>query len=132
MFAIGEASRRSGVGIETIRYYEREGIVPKPGRLANGRRVYSLEAIGRLRFLKKCRDLGFSLAEAKALLGLAGAGASDCQAVQEMSARHLAAIRQKIRDLQKLEAAMTELMANCSAGNTGCPMLDALRGPGEV
>ncbi|MXN66562.1 MerR family transcriptional regulator [Stappia sp. GBMRC 2046] len=127
MFAIGEASRRSGVGIETIRYYEREGIVPRPERSANGRRVYSTEAIGLLKFLKNCRSLGFSLADAKALLDLSGSARSDCDAVLDVSKRHLRAIGEKIAELRKLEAALEELTANCSAGNTECPMLDTLR-----
>ncbi|MCD9150154.1 MerR family transcriptional regulator [Pseudophaeobacter flagellatus] len=74
MIAIGEASRQSGIGIETIRYYEREGIVPKPERAANNRRLYSVHDVGRLRLLKKCRDLGFPLADAKTLIDLSEGG----------------------------------------------------------
>lgn len=59
MFTIGKASEQSGVNIETIRYYEREGIVPKPGRSAGGRRLYSSDEIAKLRFVRRCRDLGF-------------------------------------------------------------------------
>ncbi|UWQ32382.1 MerR family transcriptional regulator [Leisingera sp. M527] len=70
MTAIGEASRQSGVSVETIRYYEREGIVPKPQRAPNNRRLYSARDVGRLRFLKRSRDLGFPLADAKTLLVL--------------------------------------------------------------
>jgi len=127
VFAIGEVSRKSGVSIETIRYYEREGIVPKPDRLPNGRRVYVSEEIGRFKFLKNCRDLGFSLPDAKALLDLSGAAHSDCEAVSRMSKTHLDSIRDKISELKKLDAALQELTANCSAGNTDCPMLDKLR-----
>ena len=127
MFAIGEASRRSGIGIETLRYYEREGVIPKPGRSTNGRRIYSTEAVGQLRFLKNCRDLGFSLADAKALLDLSGAAGPDCDAVTEMSQRHLRAVGDKISELRKLQAALEELTANCSAGKIHCPMLDKLR-----
>ncbi len=65
MFAIGEASRRSGVSVETIRYYEREGITAKPGRAANGRRLYSDAEISELAFIKRCRDLGFSLPDVR-------------------------------------------------------------------
>ena len=128
MFAIGEASRQSGVSIETIRYYEREGIVPPPERSANGRRIYSAEAIGRLKFLKNCRNLGFSLSDAKALLELSVGEHSDCDTVSRMGDRQLASTRKKIAELRRLEAALTELTANCSEGNTNCPMLDALRG----
>ncbi len=67
MVAIGEASRLSGVSIETIRYYEREGIISKAGRTASGRRTYSKAEISELRFIKRCRDLGFSIHDAVAL-----------------------------------------------------------------
>lgn len=127
MIAIGEASRQSGVGIETIRYYEREGIVPKPERAANNRRLYSAHDVGRLRFLKKCRDLGFPLTDAKMLLGLSEGGDADCQSVKEMTELHIADVREKISALKRLEAALSELMANCDSGNVSCPMLSQLR-----
>ncbi|MDC0739393.1 MerR family transcriptional regulator [Cognatishimia sp. SS12] len=127
MFAIGEASRQSGVGIETIRYYEREGIVPKPERASNNRRMYSTHDIGRLCFLKKCRDLGFPLADAKTLLGLSEGDSEDCQSVKDLAEHHVLNVREKIRKLRRLEAALTELTANCDSGNVSCPMLSQLR-----
>lgn len=127
MFAIGEASHQSGVGIETIRYYEREGFVPKPARAANGRRVYTAEDIGRLRLLKSCRDLGFTLADARTLLDLSEARNEDCAAVRDLSERQLRDVRAKIAELRRLETALAELTANCASGNTRCPMLGALR-----
>lgn len=127
MIAIGEASRQSGVGIETIRYYEREGIVPKPERAPNNRRIYSVQDVGRLRFLKKCRDLGFPLADSKALLLLSEGGGEDCQSVQELAELHITNIRDKIDELRRLEAALHELTANCASGNVSCPMLARLR-----
>jgi len=127
MIAIGEASRQSGVGIETIRYYEREGIVPKPERAANNRRLYSADDVGRLRFLKTCRDLGFPLADAKTLLGLSEGGGKDCQSVKEMAELHISNVREKIKELGRLEAALVELTANCDSGNVSCPMLSQLR-----
>lgn len=127
MFAIGEASRKSGVGIEAIRYYEREGIVPKPERASNNRRMYSTQDIGRLRFLKKCRDLGFPLADAKTLLDLSEGDSEDCQSVKNLAEHHVFNVREKIRELNRLEAALTELTANCGSGNVSCPMLSQLR-----
>ncbi|MEK6215855.1 MAG: MerR family transcriptional regulator [Boseongicola sp.] len=127
MIAIGEASQRSGVGIEAIRYYEREGIVPKPGRAANNRRLYSATDVGRLRFLKKCRDLGFGLADAKTLLGLSENCEADCQSVRKLAEIHTTNVRGKLDELRKLEAALVELTANCATGNVACPMLDQLR-----
>jgi MerR family mercuric resistance operon transcriptional regulator len=127
MIAIGEASRLSGVGIETIRYYEREGIVPEPGRAANNRRLYSKEEVGRLRFLKQCRDLGFRLADAKTLLGLSEHHETDCQSVKDIAEFHISSVQAKIAELKRLEAALDELMANCSGGNVECPMLRQLQ-----
>lgn len=127
MIAIGEAARQSGVGIETIRYYEREGIVPRPARAANNRRLYSAQDVGRLRFLKRCRDLGFSLGDAKALLDLSEGGAADCAEVSALAQRHMESVRRKIAELQRLEAALSELTANCAEGSVDCPMLGRLR-----
>ncbi|UWQ92871.1 helix-turn-helix domain-containing protein [Aliisedimentitalea scapharcae] len=127
MIAIGKAARQSGVGIETIRYYEREGIVPKPTRAANNRRLYSAHDVGRLRFLKKCRELGFPLKDAKALLDLSENAEEDCQKIQELGQFHLANVRAKISELGRLETALEELTANCDSGNASCPMLSQLR-----
>ncbi|UWR05173.1 MerR family transcriptional regulator (plasmid) [Ruegeria conchae] len=127
MFAIGEASRQSGVGIETIRYYEREGIVPKPERASNNRRMYSAHDVGRLCFLRKCRDLGFALADAKVLLNLSEGDSEDCQSVKELAELHISNVRMKIIELKRLEAALNELTANCNIGNVSCPMLTQIR-----
>lgn len=127
MIAIGEASRQSGVGIETIRYYEREGIVPKPVRASNNRRLYSAEDVGRLRFLKRCRDLGFRLADAKTLLDLSEGDGKDCRIVKELAVLHMSNLRAKISELRRLETALYELTANCDSGNVSCPMLSQLR-----
>ncbi|WP_170430419.1 MerR family transcriptional regulator [Ruegeria arenilitoris] len=124
---MGEASRQSGVGIETIRYYEREGIVPKPERASNNRRMYSAHDVGRLRFLRKCRDLGFSLADAKVLLNLSEGDSEDCQSVKELAELHISNVRLKINELKRLETALNELTANCNIGNVSCPMLAQIR-----
>jgi MerR family mercuric resistance operon transcriptional regulator len=87
MFAIGEASRQSGVGIETIRYYEREGIVPKAERTASGRRVYCRDAIARLRFIRRCRDHGFSIADSRTLMALRKDNDTACAEAMEVGAR---------------------------------------------
>ncbi|MEM7500108.1 MAG: MerR family transcriptional regulator [Pseudomonadota bacterium] len=125
MVAIGEASRLSGVPIETIRYYERAGIVAKPDRTAAGRRVYSNEGIASLRFIKRCRDLGFSIEASVALRSLATEPAA-CGPAEELGRTHLAAVRSKIEHLRHLEAALEELTANCAAGRTDCLMLRSI------
>lgn len=127
MFAIGEASRLSGVGIEAIRYYERQGIVPRPARAANNRRLYSPADVGRLRFLRTCRDLGFSLADTRILLAFSERPDPDCGSVQRLAERQIASVRNKIAELGRLEAGLRELSQNCSAGRLDCPMLDRLR-----
>ena len=127
MFAIGEASRQSCVGIETIRYYEREEIVPKPERAANNRRLYASSDIGRLRFLKRCRDLGFPLIEARALLDLCDQKQTDCQSAKRIAELHRSSVRSKIEELKLLETALGELTANCMKGNVDCPLLEKLQ-----
>lgn len=126
MFAIGEASRQSGVGIETIRYYEREGIVPLAERTASGRRVYARESIARLRFIKRCRDHGFSIADSRVLLSLSNDSDSACGDAMQVAGRHLTDVRRKIVELQQLEMALEELATNCAKGRVHCPMLDIL------
>jgi len=128
MIAIGEASRLSGVSIETIRYYEREGIISKAGRTASGRRSYSNVEISEIRFIKRCRDLGFSIQDAVALRGLATTPAGACETVERLGRQHLADVQTKIAELQRLELALTELVSNCSEGRHVCPMLGALMG----
>ena len=126
MFAIGEASKRSGVSVETIRYYEREGIVPKPGRAANGRRLYSDDEISELAFIKRCRDLGFSLPDVRALRSLSESIDRACAEVAGLGERHLADVRSKIADLRKIETALQELVASCERGEAKCAMLETL------
>ncbi len=123
---IGEAARRSGVTIETIRYYEREGIVPVAERSANGRRRYGMDAVARLRFVKRCRDLGFSISEVKTLLSLAADNGANCARVRSIGEDHLGDVRSKIADLKRLETALVELLSHCEAGRTDCPMLKEL------
>ena len=126
MVAIGEAARQSGVSIETIRYYEREGIISKASRTPSGRRVYSRAEIAELQFIKRCRDLGFSIQDAVALRGLAGQPAGACETVERLGRQHLAEVKAKIAELRRLELALGELVANCQGGRQDCPMLDAL------
>lgn len=127
MVAIGTASKRSGVHVETIRYYEREGIVPRATRDHNGRRVYDDESVGRLRFIKRCRDLGFSLVDVRMLLALSEQQEPDCNSVHNIAKAQGANVRAKIEELKHLERALEQLAANCSVGNTSCPILNQLK-----
>lgn len=128
MHAIGTAARLSGVSIETIRYYEREGIVPKPMRAGNGRRLYDDEAIARLRFVRRCRDLGFPLGDVTALLEMAGRE-QGCADVRRLGEQQLKAVRAKIADLIRLESALKQLIEPCATPQAPCPAIQSLFAP---
>lgn len=126
-FPIGKLSAETGVNIETVRYYERIGIMPVPPRTHGGQRVYGEEHLKRLTFIRRSREMGFSLDEIRALLGLAGGHALTCAEVSDMADAHIADIRQKVKDLRKLERVLTELAARCHGRRVpDCPILDAL------
>jgi MerR family mercuric resistance operon transcriptional regulator len=124
---IGELSRLSGVNIETIRYYERIKMLPPPPRTTSGRRIYRSTDLRTLAFIRRSRELGFSLGEIRALLRLGAPGLASCSEVKEIATRHLEDIRAKLRDLKKLERLLSKTVARCS-GKTApnCPVLDIL------
>jgi MerR family mercuric resistance operon transcriptional regulator len=126
-FPIGQLARRSGVKIETIRYYERVKMLIAPPRTASGRRVYDVADLRTLVFIRRSRELGFSLDEIRALLRLGGPEKAPCREVREIAAQHLDDIRAKIDDLKKLERLLSKTVALCS-GKTApdCPVLDVL------
>jgi MerR family transcriptional regulator, mercuric resistance operon regulatory protein len=124
---IGELSKRSGVNIETIRYYERIKMLPAPPRTASGRRIYGETDLRVLAFIRRARELGFSLEEVRALLRLGAPGTATCREVKEVAARHLQDIRAKMVDLAKLERLLTKTIARCSGNRVpDCPVLDIL------
>lgn len=125
---IGELSRRSGVNIETIRYYERISMMPHPPRTASGRRVYGEVESRTLTFIRRARELGFTLDEIRALLGLAAEGGHQaCVEVRDLAARHLTDVRAKLADLRAMEAILVDAVHRCDEGEpTDCPLIDAL------
>lgn len=123
---IGKASELSGVGIETIRYYERERITPRPARTAAGRRDYDTHIVSRLRFVKRCRELGFSISEIRTLLDLSHSDTPTCDEAGKIGIENLTLVRQKIADLKRMESALQELVASCRTGRKDCPMLQEL------
>ena len=124
---IGRISRLSGVNIETIRYYERIKMVPAPPRTASGRRAYDLAHLRVLAFIRRSRELGFSLDEIRALIRLGGPEKATCREVREIAAHHLDDIRAKINDLRKLERLLAKTVAECSGQTVpDCPVLDIL------
>ena len=126
MHTIGVAARLSGVNIETIRYYERKGVVPKAERTASGRRIYDDDQVSRLRFVKRCRDLGFPIVETKSLLALTYGSPTSCAQAHEIGSTHLVAVKEKIRDLKRMEHALSYLIDLCGIGERECPMLKQL------
>ena len=124
---IGELSRRSGVNIETIRYYERIKMLRAPPRTASGRRVYGATDLRILAFIRRSRELGFSLNEIRALLRLGAPGKASCSEVKEIATHHLHDIRAKISDLAKLERLLAKTISRCSGNKVpDCPVLDIL------
>lgn len=126
-FSIGILSERSGVDVETILYYEKIGVMPAPKRSAGGYRVYDLDHVRRLHFVRRGRELGFSLDELRGLLHLVDGHAYNCGEVHELTTRHLADIRQKIKDLRRMERVMSDMATQCTRDNVpDCPIVDAL------
>lgn len=125
--AIGTMSKRTATNIETIRYYERVGLLPAPARSAGGYRLYGTEHLRRLSFVRRARALGFSLAEVRKLLTLADDRRRPCAEVRVVAAAHLEDVRGKIADLRRMEHVLKETVARCEAGSgSHCPMIDAL------
>jgi len=124
---IGELSERTGVNIETIRYYERIGLLPLPPRSAGRHRLYGDEHRQRLTFIRRARELGFSLDQVRVLLGLSGKHGLACEEVKTLTQQHIAEVRHKIRDLRKLERVLSDLSAQCHPDSVPeCPILEAL------
>ena len=127
VFAIGEMSRRTGVNIETVRYYEKIGLMPRPNRSEGGNRLYNDMQLQRLFFIKRCREIGFSQSEVKALLSMVDHENITCAEVHSITTAHVADIRKKIKDLRKLEKVLTQMASECSRGDVPeCPIIQTL------
>ena len=126
-FQIGVLSTETGVNIETIRYYEKIGLIPAPPRTEGRQRVYDGTHLKRLTFIRRGRELGFTLDQIRALLGLVRGHNLTCAEVKAMTEEHVTDIRRKVKDLRKLERVLTDLAAKCSGNAVPvCPVLDAL------
>lgn len=124
--SIGELARRVGCHIETIRYYERIGLTPKPAR--RGRyRSYSQSDIRRLGFILRARELGFGLERVRTLLRLTTASDGACAEARSLAASHLRDVRERISDLRRIERALTASVKACDATHDpGCPLIASL------
>ncbi len=126
-FTIGKLSAFAGVHIETIRYYEKIGLIPAPPRSEGGHRLYREEHVAQLVFLRRSRELGFSVEEIRVLLGLVAGGEYTCGEIKTVTVQHLQTIRQKIKDLRQLEKALTSMVSQCAGGSAQeCPILETL------
>jgi len=126
-YAIGEVSRQTSVNIETIRYYERIAIMPKPDRTSGGNRQYNHHQLKRLFFIRRCRELGFTLEEIRELLGMVDRDDFTCNEVHAMTVRHLTSVKNKLADLKRLEVSLNDMVSQCSKGDVPqCPIIDTL------
>lgn len=130
---IGELARQSGVHLETIRYYEREEILPRPARLSNGRRVYSIADARRLGFIRHARELGFELSQVRALLALQEQPEASCVEASRMAQAQLEAVESRIARLLVLREELTRMVEECRQGMVAqCRVIEALADPVPV
>ncbi|MBU6247404.1 MAG: heavy metal-responsive transcriptional regulator [Xanthomonadaceae bacterium] len=125
---IGAVAKRAGVPIDTIRYYEREGLLPEPLRRASGYRSYGESAVAQLRFIRRAKELGFTLEEIRELLALSRDRQRGVTAVKKRAQQRLAAIEARIAELQRVRDGLVELVASCPGHGAPehCPILRAL------
>jgi MerR family copper efflux transcriptional regulator len=125
---IGEVARRAGVAVDTVRFYERQGLLDEPARRPSGYREYGEGVVDRLRFVQRAKDLGFTLKEIGELLALRAGPEATCADVRRQAAAKLADVEAKLRDLQRIRDALATLVASCRGRGpvSDCPILDAL------
>ncbi len=125
---IGKLASRGGVNVQTMRYYERSGLLPKPARAASGYRLYTDDAVRRLSFIKQAQLLGVSLSEIQELLSLRMQAGTTCADIRQRARQKIAAVDKKIEDLRRIKGALTKLAAACRGNGptSDCPILEAL------
>ena len=127
---ISTVAANSGCNLETIRYYERIGLMPPPERTPKGYREYSEADVERLRFISRGRGLGFSLQEIRSLLRLAQDPGISCSEVDQLARKHLDDILVRLKDLQRMAHELERTIDHCGGGQRGeCTILDSLRQP---
>lgn len=125
----GELSRKTGCNAETIRYYEKIGIMPEPRRSASGYRQYDAAHERRLGFVMRGRELGFTMEDLKSLLDLIDRRAVSCVEVEKLARAHLESVREKISDLKRMENVLSSTVRACSGKDVpDCPLIDTLFG----
>ncbi len=128
-WTIGRLADAAGVNVQTVRYYERRGLVPAPRRTPAGYRQYDADDVSRLRFIRHAQDLGFSLREIGELLRLRVRRGAACDAVERKTREKIALVQQRIRDLQRLNRTLVRLADACAARRPTdeCPILEVMQ-----
>ena len=128
---IGTLAKHAGVAIDTVRYYERQGLLPAPVRLASGYRDYDDGDVSRLQFIRRAKALGFTLAEIRELLELSSRREADMAGMKSAALQKLADVDDKLAELQRIRKGLDALVASCPGHGAlaQCPILDALAGP---
>ena len=124
----GQLARRAGVNVETLRYYERKGLLEPPSRLPSGYRAYGDDAIRVIRFIKRAQELGFSLAEVETLLELAAGGPEACDSAKSLAASRIADLDRRIETMQRMRDSLKTLVATCQLprGERECPLIHSI------
>lgn len=129
----GELARRTGVNAETIRYFERIGMLPAPPRTGGGHRIYDERHVRTLGFVRSARSLGFTPQEVRAILSLGGPGLAPCPEVRDIAAHHLQHVRAKIADLVEIERQLAVTIAHCSdQPDSECAVIDMIEGSAQT
>lgn len=124
---IGDLSKATGTKVETVRYYERIGLLPKPARTSGNYRAYGQVELGRLSFIRRARDLGFTLDQVRAMLGLSDDLSCDCAGIDRIAREHLAEVERKIADLGGLRRELKSVIESCDGGTIAeCRIIEAL------
>lgn len=124
----GEVAARAGVNIQTLRYYERRGLIPEPERRASGYREYPPDAVRIIRFIKRAQELGFTLSEIEELLRIRGDQTASCAEVRASAKAKIDDIELKVRNLRAMKRALGILVSSCTSDGSAreCPILEAL------
>lgn len=126
----GELARRTGVNLETIRYFERIGILAEPPRTEGGHRIYAESHVRTLGFVRRARSLGFTPDEVRTILELGGPGKANCAEVREIAAHHLGQVRSKIADLAEIERLLATTIDRCSGKQEPeCAVMEMIESP---
>lgn len=126
-YRIGDLARLTNTRVETVRWYEKEGLLPKPDRTAGNYRVYADTELRRLSFIRRARDLGFSLDQVRALLGLSDDRDCDCAGIDQIAHEHLREVDRKIADLKALRRELKAVIESCDGGTVAqCRIIEAL------